>query len=1007
MMFINSIFLPKNLSDQTMPEGITGKIDNFSHLFSNVFRIVKDEQDNSDSLSLAKLDTENVSETQSQLLNISLLSNKKLTLDNQNISSIITAFISKMSPSESKEQSVKTDKSEVKNNISKYFSLNKNDFINEIKSVVDTLKKVDTENLENVSISLIANGHSIQINPLIADSSKLENWVATQLETNNDFEIIVKSGTQKLAVDVEPAKTEFKNFVNNVEIISDNTTIDNYAGVPTVTKNNIGTTWTINANQGNGSEFELQLEEAKTTSANLKTENVKTKNQALQQTAFENNDEMKSTLREKTKLFSKAIEIENHSENKQPQKAQTNNFNITGDKSLIPDSEIKENTLAEIKSEVKIENESAYPVIKKFTNNGKNPESDTKAVSEKIIKSQDVKTDDSVIKDLNVSKSSNSIVKEKSKSENKITVKSNHNLSSVTMDKKALNEKIVFNDLLDKTNVKEIKVQVENPTKPTIALTVKTSNNSVSKSQVQQELFVNTDLPDNENPVIKKTEQIKTANNNQQVTKEENSVVPKKQIVVEKNISVENKNVEIENTKVEIQDKHKENIIDSKRTSSGSEGKSELKQIISKESEIINHDVSEDIIDYKVSKELNQLNSKENTSIKTETTQGNKTVVETEADNTSEKTVNTNKEKTVFENLKTSVKEFANRETKAENVNKVQVKNTDKGQTENQNTKFDFTQRRVYSNIPPLEIFTKQVEEELVKNNILNTEIENTKTVGEPVKSTPNQTELKPKNEKQVWVKVSLEKNDSELLSDAKKSTTQQNKITIDADSDGMKKDFKQNSFSEKESHGSSETKPQLVDTESSMKTETKNVAQNQSTSAQQDLSVNVKPDIKVDHTLFKSALHNEETKFTSRTVEMTEKVKVISSGEMIKEIHKVLESGTKQSIVLKLVPKELGAVKVILDAVNNTLTAKVEVENEAVGHIVRNNIDQLKQNLLQSGVNVHSINISYQNSDQKQNGFNNQKRRNAAYQQNIETEDVDETILAKKMGYNTYEYLA
>jgi flagellar hook-length control protein FliK len=86
-----------------------------------------------------------------------------------------------------------------------------------------------------------------------------------------------------------------------------------------------------------------------------------------------------------------------------------------------------------------------------------------------------------------------------------------------------------------------------------------------------------------------------------------------------------------------------------------------------------------------------------------------------------------------------------------------------------------------------------------------------------------------------------------------------------------------------------------------------------------------------------------------------------------------------------------------------------VEVENETVGHIViRNNVDQLKHNLMQSGVHVNSINISYHNSDQKQQGFNNQKRKNSRYCQKMnELEEVDESIVSKKMGYNTYEYLA
>jgi flagellar hook-length control protein FliK len=127
----------------------------------------------------------------------------------------------------------------------------------------------------------------------------------------------------------------------------------------------------------------------------------------------------------------------------------------------------------------------------------------------------------------------------------------------------------------------------------------------------------------------------------------------------------------------------------------------------------------------------------------------------------------------------------------------------------------------------------------------------------------------------------------------------------------------------------------------------------------------------------------------------------------MIREIYKVIENGDKQSIVLRLVPKELGAIKIMLDTIDNVLTAKVEVENETVGQIIRNNVDQLKHSLLQSGVHVNSINISYQNSDQKQHGFNNHKRKNPAYQQDNEIEELDETIVTKKFGYSTYEFLA
>jgi len=220
-----------------------------------------------------------------------------------------------------------------------------------------------------------------------------------------------------------------------------------------------------------------------------------------------------------------------------------------------------------------------------------------------------------------------------------------------------------------------------------------------------------------------------------------------------------------------------------------------------------------------------------------------------------------------------------------------------------------------------------------------------------------------------------------------------------------MKKDFDQNNFSEKESHESPKQKPQVVQVEASQNTEMKTV--NQNTSTQQDFTAGLKTEIKTESNPFKSAFNTEETKAGSRAAEMIEKVKVISSGEMIREISKVLETGEKQSIVLRLVPKELGSVKIILDTIDNVLTAKVEVENETVGHIVRNNVEQLKHNLMQSGVNVNSINISYHNSDQKQQGFNNQKRKNSGSLPENDIEEVDESIVSKKMGYNTYEYLA
>ena len=94
-------------------------------------------------------------------------------------------------------------------------------------------------------------------------------------------------------------------------------------------------------------------------------------------------------------------------------------------------------------------------------------------------------------------------------------------------------------------------------------------------------------------------------------------------------------------------------------------------------------------------------------------------------------------------------------------------------------------------------------------------------------------------------------------------------------------------------------------------------------------------------------------------------------------------------------------------DSIDNVLSAKVEVQNESVGQMIKNNVEQLKQSLLQNGVHLNSINISYHNSEQKQSGFQNQKKKTPSFKLNDDIETVDESVITKRMGYNTYEYLA
>ncbi|MBK7632379.1 MAG: flagellar hook-length control protein FliK [Ignavibacteriales bacterium] len=1158
-MFINSIFLPKIAPDQTMPEGIAGKIGNFSHLFSNVFRIVKDENTGALPLQLEGLSTEITAETQTQLLNVSLLSESKIVLNNQNISSIISGFLEKLNPKTTTKVLTNNDKTTISENIPKYFSLNKNELIGEIKNIIETLKKGDSKNLEKVEISLIANGQSIQINPLTTNVNEIKNWIGDQLRTKNDFEILVKSGTQKIAVDVEPINTETTKFTNPIQIISETEEAEVEPNTKAViTKNAVDNNTVIKTLSNEQSPSQQPLEALSSTVGNLKPVGEKIENTTTQKQIFNDvkgniKTDCDSGIKLTTDLNTSGITHSNIkpelvSELKATTIAQSNNelktVQLKRDKVFeksIPTSnpKIEKSINLQPQNKVNVKTGLENPIEKTLSNYRNSIQKDDNSVkiSNTKIKNlnSEAKTNNPLSdivtsKDENVKSNKEINIKELGKSETKIKVTSNQKFTSISSNKNDLKEKVVLNELLETTNVKEIKVDVQklsktfnntvqkiqteaNPSvkigklntaqsqspiinselkkvlssKPElkqqtasknfntdnvnsekittniikeVSANIKTdilskvsdtSNvNNTPKIQAQQEFFVDADLVDNEQTVSQKSAPIKIVNIDQKNFIENIFAKTDDKIISEKNSLRQNKTEEIETTKVKLEENinpitkkiilpelkselktvdaiKKDQVIEVEKAELGDENnfkestKGNIKEaVIEISKKDLTAEVKVDqknsdpkstskIIDKSNKNALNDKSVKENISVKinsgetTNTTTKLNSKTEPSSTYNSEKAFNV-KDKSIIETLRSGLKEFANDQVKQESVNK------DQNLFENKNTKVDFMQRRVYSHIPPLEVIAEESKTVSIKNSIVNSELnksENILNIDETVKSVPNQVELKPKNEKQVWVKVSLEKNNNEVIADIKKSSQQPNKITIDTNNDGMKNNSEQNHFSEKDHRDYSKSKTQALSIEASQNTEVKNATQNHTTAPQQDLTANLKTEFKIENTGFKSVVHSEETKFSSRTSEMIEKVKVISAGEMIREVNKIFESGDKQSIVLRLVPKELGSVKVMLDTIDNVLNAKVEVENETVGQIVRNNVDQLKQNLLQSGVHLNSINISYHNSDQKQHGFNNHKRKNSVYEQSIETEDIDESIIAKKMGYNTYEYLA
>ncbi|MDP1993696.1 MAG: flagellar hook-length control protein FliK, partial [Ignavibacteria bacterium] len=147
--------------------------------------------------------------------------------------------------------------------------------------------------------------------------------------------------------------------------------------------------------------------------------------------------------------------------------------------------------------------------------------------------------------------------------------------------------------------------------------------------------------------------------------------------------------------------------------------------------------------------------------------------------------------------------------------------------------------------------------------------------------------------------------------------------------------------------------------------------------------------------------------KISSGNFQLPETEKTIKSFELSKEISKIIESGTSQKVVLRLLPEALGKVKLTLEVGGEIIHAKAEVENESVRQIIQTNTETLKQTLSQNGLQLASFNVSLAGSDEKQQKAHGQKKRSNSFTSKTKIEKSVLPEAARKLGYNTYEYLA
>lgn len=921
-MFINSIFLPKTLSDQKLTDAPDNSIGNFSHLFSNVFRFVREGHENSSPIQLFQSEESLTENPQNELLKVSLLADNKIIRENSSISTIVSLFVSQFRPGEKAPQILENSKIKTSEHTPKYFSMSKDDLVKEIKNLFDSLDDIDVSQSGNAEILLLASGISIPLNNDKSAYSETENLIVNQINSKSDFKISIQIGNQKLTIDVEPIIEAKSLSVYPVEIITEDPDSDTN-GILQLESKETNLNQINQNNAKTGSALQPQLQDLKHTSDNLN----KYSDISSSQIPKSEND---------------------HIINK--------NNDVSGNDQIGEQNQItlKDNNKIFIPDSIKQNNDNGFSA---------------KDVSASLDMVKPLQSDDKSDK-LNPQVTNHN--------DDKVIIKSDQKVKSDFINTASEDERNELNNLSEKTDLKEIKIDTQ-----------KFVKNNVSSYRADQEIKQNSDFKTTEfkaaDKTVNQTEiKLKSSPAIISSTKPENDnkILLQQELATEENIDLVKPESSI---KTEVINKLKnKSTVDQKTIVN----KSDTAQL--QETEEIT--AKQNKIDIRI------------LSDKADQPQQKSSVVK---ENTQHTEKPSNKKEKLITEAKDQDQEVGVDLTKGKNTKTAELK-TVPNENESNHIKIDYRERRVYSQIPKLRILSDDSTSDnieyrkLPSESVVKESIKNTDEVG---KQAPNTSEIRQKDGKQVWVKVSVEKNETEFSSELKQTNNVQNKITIDAKE--VKKEFSANSNQDYESQKNPQPKQEINSVEKVQDTEGSENLQLGKSSIQDDVISQIKPEQKTEQLHFKSELNSENIKHNTRTAGMIEKIKVISSSEMVKEVYKVIENNEKQSVVLKLVPKELGAIKVTLDTIDNALTAKVEVENESVGQVIRNNVEQLRQNLLQSGVQVNSISISYNSSQQKQHGFNNQKKKNNLYQQENSIEEVEEAVIIKKMGYNTYEYLA
>lgn len=1055
-MFINSLFIPKISLAKTQNEAAPA-LENFSYLFSDIIKITGIENPLLNDKAVEITTLEESAENQINFLDASIFKQNEIVSTENPISKLIYFFASRPDELENKIANLNsTASSKIK-----FLSMTENEFINGVKELLSEIKNAKRDSETDLSVQFLSGN---VLNQKIIDSSNLNDLQAfldSELGQNGNFSLILKKDNKEILIDVEPyIKTE-----NNLKLVSnDNVLPDTQKSVLQQDGNILFSSTNYDTSISNinaGINFNLDSPELYQ-NTNVKLNEPKPSSQVKLNTLIDPKSSQSVNDNSNTYLNANSTDItqivKQFDSSLNELETTIKNFTQPPSVKQLPVDKVPEQAVKQ--SEQYIDPKLSFNEVIAYDNQNLSSqligELDTieKSIANKAPK--DIKTEFTMgtLQGIDKSVKPNIVYSPDVKPllgndiKNDFKVSENFNNPIVTKTETSSNVKDRFNlldpNVVKESGLKEITLQNKETIPQPVLLTSTQKSDTIiisNKSKLKSVYSVNAELSqikelNSDDLVTEKLTQSEQPTKNYSAKdynafiESENEIV-KASPVQKENFSakfnlkpvVENKTDKIP-TNVKSDFKFVE-LVEENNTDSESKNLTNTKNIGLNEKPKAESKNQDNTI--KQNQKPTPVNIKEEQTEQPQTRSLNYQTIDPDDSKDQLEIADDNmKTKTLNVNSKDDLKSLQVSESKADksrllntvfsiieadDENEYNSEVTVKGNTDNTKEKtasINFDEK-------PRTSEAKRPITLLVNESVKNLDEKEDK-LSAPVQDNINANVLKPQKlhqdsssnpNRELFVKVIF----SEKELDQNKVLADQPALQKEIFSEPLDQNFKD--FSNKQDNSDLKhfnSAEQIKNEKKTISTsefktndeEERKVFETDSVRSTQNIKTESQQIFQHHKTAFADYVRNSiKTDFTSTVT------RKINSGEVLQEIQKVFETANNSSVVLKLLPEQMGSVKVTIETINQSVDAKIEVENEQVKNVIVSTVDQLKQSLSQNGVHVNSVSISLIGSEHKQSSTFNQKKKNSSGMNLKNVEQVDEKPVIKNYGYNTYEFLA